>query len=166
MKSITAATIIEHLDLKPHFEGGYFRRNYLSKESISGVGTINSVRYLGSAIYYLLTPETHSKLHRLTSDEIFHFYLGDPVEMLLLAQEGDVRIMHLGPDLLRGQTPQVVVPAMTWQGSKLQEGGQFALMGTTMTPAFDESDFETPDDLNRFLATYPEQFHTQIRMLW
>ncbi|MBK8504859.1 MAG: cupin domain-containing protein [Saprospiraceae bacterium] len=166
MKSLSASEILELLDLKPHFEGGYFRRNYLSTETISGLENVKGRRHLHSAIYYLLTPDTHSKIHRLASDEIFHFYLGDPVEMLLLHHDGDVRIMKLGTDLSAGQRPQVVVPADTWQGSKLQPGGRFALMGTTMAPAFDQSDFETPDDLENFLDIYPTKFHEQIRVLW
>jgi len=95
-----------------------------------------------TAIYYLLTPETFSAIHRLQSDEIFHFYLGDPVEMLQLGPEGKTEIATLGPDLARGMKLQHVVAGGTWQGSRLLEGGRYALLGTTVVPGFDYQDFE------------------------
>src|SRR5205085_1986173 len=98
-----------------------------------------------SAIYYLLTADTFSALHRLPTDEIFHFYLGDPVLMLQLLPGGEGRFSTLGPEVLRGQCPQVVVPAGAWQGSYLVPGGNFALLGTTMAPAFDLADYEAGD---------------------
>jgi len=97
-----------------------------------------------TAIWYLLTPDTCSALHRLPADEVYHFYLGDPVELLLLNPEGG-EVVTVGPDLRSGQRPQVVVPAGTWQGSALAAGGAFALMGTTMAPGFDFSDYEAAD---------------------
>jgi predicted cupin superfamily sugar epimerase len=77
------------------------------------------VRLFGTAIYYLLTPETFSAMHRLPSDEIFHFYIGDPVEMLQLWPDGSIRVLILGSDILNGMQPQVVVPRGVWQGAKL-----------------------------------------------
>jgi predicted cupin superfamily sugar epimerase len=90
----------------------------------------------------LLTPDTFSALHRLRGEEVFHFYLGDPMEMLQLAPDGSGRLVLLGTDLLSGQQPQTVVPAGVWQGSRLRPGGAFALLGTTMAPGFDFADFE------------------------
>jgi predicted cupin superfamily sugar epimerase len=100
------------------------------------------MRSLGTAIYYLLTPQTVSALHRLPGDEVFHFYLGDPVRMLQLGPEGSSRILTLGGDPLAGQLLQLVVPGGTWQGSHLMDGGQFALLGATMSPGFDYADYE------------------------
>jgi predicted cupin superfamily sugar epimerase len=73
---------------------------------------------------------------------VFHFYLGDPVEMLQLWPHGSVRHVVIGSDLARGVQPQVIVPGGVWQGCRLKDGGQFALMGTTMSPGFDARDFE------------------------
>jgi predicted cupin superfamily sugar epimerase len=111
-------------------------------------------RSAGTAIYYLLTPDTFSALHRLSTDEIFHFYLGDPVEMLHLLPDGSGRVVLLGNDLYVGDRPQIVVPGGTWQGSRLVSGGRFALMGTTMAPGFDFEDYEHGDG-NALTERYP-----------
>ena len=134
------------LGLKPHpGEGGFFVETYRSAETLS-LGDLGRSpagrRSVGTAIYYLITPDSFSAMHRLTSDEIFHFYLGDPVEMLLLAPDGSGRTVLLGNRIMDGMSPQVVVPAHYWQGSRLQPGGQFALLGTTVAPGFDFADFE------------------------
>src|SRR5207245_2095434 len=94
-------------------------------------------RWAGTAIYYLLTPDTFSALHRLPTDEVYHFYLGDPVEMLQLWPDGSGRVGTLGQDVRAGQLLQVIVPRGVWQGSRLRPGGAFALLGTTMAPGFD-----------------------------
>ena len=153
--------IIEYLDLKPlPIEGGYFRRTYLSTDKLG------STRCLSSAIYYLLTPDTYSKLHCLPSDEIYHFYLGDPIELLLLDPSGVGKARQMGQDILGGQVQQMLVPAHTWQGSRLCPGGEFALLGTTMAPAFDESDFTRPPSLNYLLEHYESDFHDLICQLF
>ena len=82
-------------------------------------------------------------MHRLASDEIFHFYLGDPVEMLQLLPDGSGRTVVLGNDLAKGQHPQLIVEKNVWQGSRLVPGGQVALLGCTVSPGFDYADYET-----------------------
>ncbi|MFZ2900325.1 MAG: cupin domain-containing protein [Saprospiraceae bacterium] len=127
--------IIKLLELKPlPVEGGYYR------ETFKGVGG----RY--SAIYYLVTPESWSSFHRLSSDEIFHFYLGDTVEMTLLFPDGSGKTEWLGNKLERGERPQILVPGGAWQAAKLAEGGTFALLGTTMAPGYDPGDFLSADE--------------------
>lgn len=138
---MNADRIIELLDLTPHpAEGGSFAETYRSRRR-----TGDGARALATAIYYLLRPGQVSAMHRLAADEIFHFYLGDPVEMLLLAPGGEGRIVTLGADLEAGQRPQVVVPAGVWQGSALARGGKVALLGTTVSPGFAYEDFELAD---------------------
>lgn len=112
-------------------EGGYFSETYRSKNS--------------TAIYYLLTNQTDcfSEMHQLGGDEIYHFYLGDPVEMLHLYPDGAGKWVVLGADLKGGMHPQVIVPAGVWQGSRLVQGGKFALMGTTMAPGFEYGDYKS-----------------------
>ena len=110
-------------------------------------------RSLGTAIYYLLTPDTYSALHRLPGDEVFHFYLGDPVEMLELRPDGSSCTTVLGPGL-DDMRPQHVVPGGVWQGSRLREGGGWALLGTTMAPGFSYEDYEEADAA--VIAAYPE----------
>jgi|SRR5205809_50351 len=144
---LTADRVIELLDLTPlPVEGGFFRQTYVSDETIPGQALprrYGRAKTLGTAIYYLLTsdPDSFSALHRLPTEEIYHFYLGDPVEMLLLHADGRSERVRLGHDILGGERVQLVVPRGVWQGSRLLEGGGFALMGTTMAPGFDEGDY-------------------------
>ena len=102
-------------------------------------------------------------MHRLKSDEIFHFYLGDPVEMLLLLPDGTGRTLVLGPDLLNGMQPQVVVPAGIWQGARLLKGGRLALLGTTVSPGFEFADYES-GRRNELIKSYPkcQEFITHL----
>lgn len=143
---MTADEIVSILDLKLHpAEGGYFVETHRSDERLGQEALptrYGGPRALGTAIYYLLTPDTFSAMHRLTSDEVFHFYLGDPVEMLHLFPDGSGEVVTLGADLLTGMRPQVVVPRGVWQGSRLVPGGRFALLGTTVAPGFDFADYE------------------------
>lgn len=155
----TADQIIKLLDLQPlPIEGGMFRLTYISSERYSDPSRSPQIKALSTAIYYLLTagPDSFSALHRLPTDEVWHFYLGDTVEMMLLAPDGRDEIVHLGPDLLAGQRVQYVVPAGVWQGARLAAGGDFALMGTTMAPGFIESDYEGGERA-ALVAAYPDQ---------
>ncbi len=102
----------------------------------------------------MLTPDTFSALHRLPGDEIFHFYLGDPVEMLLLKPDGTGQAVLLGPDISAGMRLQHTVAGGTWQGSRLIPGGKFALLGTTMSPGFDPADYEV-GKRQELSAAYP-----------
>ncbi len=136
---MTADEIKALLHLEPHpTEGGYFRRTYNSEESVE---LRRGIRPQGTAIYYLLEAGTFSEMHVLESDEIFHFYLGDPVEMLQLYPDGSSGVFILGPDLAAGQCVQIVVPAGVWQGSRLMGEGMVALLGCTVTPGFDFADY-------------------------
>ncbi len=157
--TVTADELIALLQLAPHpKEGGYFRETYRAGERISVAGLperYGSPRSHGTAIYYLLKPGSFSELHRLKSDEVFHFYLGDPVRMLQLGPAGQARSMVLGPDLLAGQQVQVVAPRDVWQGSILEPGGRFALLGCTVAPGFDYADYES-GQRTELLAQYPQ----------
>jgi len=134
-----------NLRLHPE-EGGYYVETYRSDERIPTEALPD--RYDGprsfiTAIYYLLTPDTFSAMHRLSTDEIFHFYVGDPIEMMQLFPDGSGRVLTLGSEILKGMSPQVVVPKGVWQGSRLLPGGRFALLGTTVSPGFECSDYES-----------------------
>lgn len=136
---MTAADIKTILGLEPHpAEGGSFRRTYTSA---SAVNLARGIRPAGTAIYYLLEAGTFSEMHVLDSDEIFHFYLGDPVEMLQLFPDGRSAVFVLGSDLASGQHLQLLVPAGVWQGACLLGDGRMALMGCTVTPGFDYADY-------------------------
>ncbi|HJT23058.1 MAG TPA: cupin domain-containing protein [bacterium] len=135
---MTADDLIKLLGLKPHPEGGYYRESYRSSAPIPAS---NPQRVYSTAIYYMLVPGAVSKLHRLSADEVFHFYMGDPVTWVLLAPGGKVERIILGQDIKKGHLLQMVVPAGTWFGGYLNEGGKFALMGTTVAPGFEFEDF-------------------------
>ncbi|MBK7992070.1 MAG: cupin domain-containing protein [Blastocatellia bacterium] len=159
---LKAEEIIELLNLEPLVgEGGFFRRTYFSNINFSQnllSPEYNGTRSIASAIYYFLTPDTFSEMHKLLSDEIFHFYLGDKVEMLQLHPDGNGKIITIGNDLAAGIYPQVLVPALSWQGLRLVSGGSYALLGTTMSPAFDYQDYTSGkrDDLIKLYPQYKE----------
>ena len=138
---MNASEIKALLNLQLHpVEGGSFRRTYTS----AGTVTLpRGVRHQGTAIYYLLEEGTFSEMHVLSSDEVFHFYLGDPVEMLQLHPDGSSAVITLGPDLAAGQHVQLVVPAGVWQGTRLVGSGKVALLGCTVTPGFDFTDYRS-----------------------
>jgi predicted cupin superfamily sugar epimerase len=154
----TADELIRRLGLQPHpKEGGFFRETYRAEDVWPA--SVLPARYGGdrrasTAIYYLLTPTTFSALHRLRSDEVFHFYLGSPVRMLQLWPDGTGRTVVLGPDLAAGHALQVVVPRGVWQGSLLEPGGDFALLGCTVAPGFEYADYESGRQAE-LVAQYP-----------
>lgn len=144
---MNAETLKSLLKLQPlTIEGGYFRETYRAEQTIAREylpSQYSGARAVSTAIYYLLEPGTFSELHRLASDEVFHFYLGDPVEMLQLWPDGSARQVLLGSDIEHGMAPQLVVPQGVWQGTRLRAGGDFALLGCTVSPGFDYADYES-----------------------
>lgn len=145
---MTAEDLKELLGLRPHpREGGWYVRTYEAAEKVAANafadGRYASARRTGTAIFYLLEPDTFSEMHRLRSDEVFHFYAGDAVEMLQLREGGSGETVVIGNDLLLGQRPQVVVERGVWQGARLVRGGRWALLGCTVSPGFEFDDYET-----------------------
>lgn len=128
-------------------EGGLFRRTWAGPADATG-------RPAGSAITLLLANEADlfSAIHRLPIDEIWHFYRGDPVEVLLLGPDGQDRVETLGPG--PGQHVQLTAPAGTWMGAQVVAGGRWALCGTTMAPGFVDADYEG-GDADQLCAAYP-----------
>src|SRR5262245_14356350 len=155
----TAEQIIERLKLVPlTIEGGYFRETYRAPLSVPAGAlprSYNGDRNVSTAIYYLLTPNTFSAIHVVKSDEVFHFYAGDAVEMLQLGPDRNARVVIMSNDLAAGHEPQLVVPAGIWQGCRLVLGGKWALMGCTVAPSFDYSDFALADRAE-LVAMHPE----------
>ena len=121
-----AAEIAAQLQLEPlEHEGGLFRQNYQDQFS--------------TAIYYLLAGDDFSALHKLDSTEVYHWYAGAPLQLVIIYPDGRVEEPVLGPDLTAGQRPQFVVPAGAWHGSG--SAGDWTLVGTTMAPGFIWEDF-------------------------
>lgn len=139
----SADEIIRRFGLEPiPKEGGFFRRTYSSDILASKTPASDTQRLAGTAIYFLLTPTSFSALHKLRFDEVYHFYSGDPVDLVLLGEDGSLNTITLGSDFMSGQSPQAVAPNGVWQASRLIEGGKWALMGATMAPGFHDDDFE------------------------
>ncbi len=150
-----AQQIITLLNLQPHPEGGYFRETYRAAETVADSGR-STPRNLSTCIYYLLTADTFSCLHKVSSDELFHFYLGDPIEMLQLLPDGSSRIVKIGSNLTAGEAPQLVIEKGTWQGSRLLAPGRLALIGATVAPGFDYQDY-TEGSRAELIAQYPDR---------
>jgi hypothetical protein len=154
--------LIDLLNLKPlNVEGGLFTQTYVSTESIaeSQLPQRYSVMHpYGTAILYLLTADANSfsALHRLPTDEVYHFYLGDPVLLLQLYPDGRSEQIVLGQDVLNGQRVQYVAPRGAWQGSFLLPGGSYALLGTTMAPGFVHQDYEG-GERDSLINLYPHE---------
>ena len=156
---MTAEQIIKHFKMKPlRQEGGFFIETYRAaevlKKEILPAG-LSGDRNISTVILYLLTARTVSLMHRLKCDEMFHFYLGNPVTMLQLHPDGSSEIITLGHNILNEQKVQVLVPKGTWQGAFIQPGGKFSLMGCSVAPGFNEADFEM-GDREMLLAKYPD----------
>ena len=162
MNKINADVLIRKFRLEPlPVEGGHFRQNYKAEETVSVVPAGEAMSLLkprATAIYYLLSadPDSFSAVHKLPADEIYHFYLGDPVELLLLRQDGASEVVTLGHDVLNGHQIQFAVPAGVWQGCRLVPGGEFALMGTTMAPGYTDGDY-APGERQALIRQYPDR---------
>lgn len=147
---------ITHLDLIPHPEGGYYRRVFSSSTVIGTEPTGRDYigpRHACSSIYYLLPAGQISRLHRLKSDELWHFYTGDPLTVHVIDTEGDYRTIRLGPDAAGGEVFQAVVGAGAWFGATVENG--YALVGCVVAPAFDFADFELAER-TALLVQFPQ----------
>ncbi len=159
-ETLTAEGVKRQLGLVPHpREGGWYVRSWESAEMLA-VGAFADARYDGprhasTAIYYLLEPDTFSEMHRLKSDEIFHHYLGGPVEMLQLHEDGSSLRVVIGKDLDAGERPQWAVSRGVWQGSRLVQEEGFALLGCTVSPGFEFADYEQ-GERDQLSARWPE----------
>ena len=138
MVDLSAEDVIEHLDLAPHPEGGFYRETYRDE------GTLDSGRSFGTAIYYLLRAEDRSCWHRVDATEIWHWHGGGPLELSMRDGDEPARTFHLGTDFSKGQVPQFVVPANIWQSARPLEG--WVLVGCTVAPGFEFSGFELAED--------------------
>lgn len=139
--------LIERYGLEAHPEGGYFRESYRSARDASG-------RAHATAIYFLLPRGERSKLHRLKSDEIWHFYLGGPLVVVEIDLKGHVTETRLGSNFERGEVLQHVVPAGHWFGAYPAAGSAFSFVGCTVSPGFEFDEFELAD-CETLVARFP-----------
>lgn len=136
-----AQRLVDTLGLVPHPEGGFYRETFRSPQKVEKPPGVT--RSASTAIYFLLPAGTFSAWHRVTSDEAWHHYAGDPVDLHLLDARDGHRQVRLGPDVHGGEVPQYVVAAGIYQAA-VPAGARYALCGCTVAPGFDFADFEMP----------------------
>jgi predicted cupin superfamily sugar epimerase len=146
--------IIEKLQLLPHPEGGFYKETYRSAADISIDG---NVRQMCTSIYFMLEDDNKSHFHRIKSDELWFFHLGEPLEIVTL-NNGAVETILLGSAIEKGELLQAVIPAGIWFGSRIKSQKGFVLVSCTVAPGFDFADFELAkrEDLLRKYPHYEE----------
>lgn len=146
---------IATLSLLPHPEGGYYKETYRSEGTLT---TASGERHYSTAIYFLLEEGNFSAFHKIKSDELWHFYAGDSLEVIEITTKGELKVTELGPGNF-----QYCVPAGHWFGSRVKKGGRFSLVGCTVAPGFDFRDFEMAER-EQLMKTFP-QHHEIITAL-
>lgn len=150
---------IDHLQLIPHPEGGYYRENYRSNLSfpaeIFGLSS-SGERQLATSIYFLLTHGNHSRFHRLAFDELWYFHDGDPISVHTLIPEKGLVTHTLGLNPDQNQSLTCLIPALTIFGAEVSQPQGFSLVSCVVNPGFDFQDFEllTASDL---LEAFPHE---------
>lgn len=162
----TSLQLIEQFQLLPHPEGGWYKETYKSAETIAANALpqrFPGPRAFSTAICFLLEQGNFSAFHRIKSDECWHFYTGQPLEVFILFPEGRLEVITLGNDIEKGQLFQYVVPANCWFASRPAPESAFSFVGCTVAPGFDFADFELAHAA-ALCAEYP-QYTTLINSL-
>jgi len=166
IKTNKIESLIKNLQLTPHPEGGYYKETYRSEGFIPHDcfnNTFNGDRSYSTGIYFLLTSDTFSALHRIKQDEMWHFYDGGPLLVHVITNEGTYYTITLGKDFENGEVPQAVVPAGAWFGASVKNKDDYSFVGCTVSPGFDFEDFELAKEKDLILQ-YPEH-HSIIKAL-
>ncbi len=147
--------IIQRLRLEPHPEGGWFRQTYVSSDTLSSAALPRhpGERPCSTSIYFLTTSENFSAFHRIRSDEMWYHHSGDAVSIEIIYRDGERDTLVIGPVEL-GYEPQALVPAGTWFASHVSDNGRWALVGCSVAPGFDYSDYELADQY-RLIKDFP-----------
>lgn len=164
--SLTVKDYIKQLDLLPHPEGGFYRETYRSVEVIPQNGLpqgFSSARNFATAIYFLIERNNFSALHKIKSDETWHFYAGNPLEVVEITEEGKLKKTLVGSNIGLGEVFQYTVRANTWFGSRVKVGGAFSLVGCTVSPGFDFNDFEMASR-EQLVTKYPDLESTIVQL--
>ena len=150
--------LIKQFDLQPHPEGGWYKQTYKSNELVPASalpGRFNADRVFSTAIYFLLEKGNFSAFHKIKSDECWHFYAGDPLQVFVIDQTDDLKIITLGNDVNKGEIFQYVVHATCWFASRPAPGSEYSLVGCTVAPGFEFEDLELADEKS-LSALYPQ----------
>ena len=166
-ESISPEEIMTLLNLKQHPTCGFVREsfrstNIVAENDLPAAYRGGGPRPLGSVLYFLVTPHAHLVLHRIRADQMYHHYLGDPLDVLLLYGDGSGEICTVGKDLRNGMRPQLFIPGGTFHVGHLRPGARYALLGTTEWPAVEPPDVEV-GDRKALMAAYPKMRDTIAR---
>jgi uncharacterized protein len=168
MIDTTARQLIDKLELIPHPEGGYYRETYRSAGAIpqNALKGFDGDRSFSTAIYFMLTSENFSALHRIKQDEVWHFYTGSPLHVHAIDPKGNYTRNLLGITIANGEVPQLVVKAGDWFGASVANKDSFSLVGCTVAPGFDFRDFEMGkrEQLNALFPQHTELIRTLARI--
>jgi uncharacterized protein len=156
--------LIQRFGLRPHPEGGFFRETFRSAESVRRPDALNTSRSASTAIYYMLCDGAYSAWHRIRSDEVWHFYAGEPLLVHVINPNGEVTTHRLGNTLHDANAVfQAVVECGHWFSAELADPRSFALVGCTVAPGFEFNEFEL-GNIDALRADYP-QHEALIRRL-
>lgn len=149
--------IVELLGLRPHPTCGMVCESYRTSLQLSGDALppeYNGGRPLGNVLTFMVTPTARVHLHRLRSDQMYHHYFGEPLEVLLLYPDGRSEVRTLGNDLIAGQRPQLPLPGGTFHAARVVAGGEYALLATSVWIRAEPEDVELGDP-EELAARYP-----------
>ena len=159
---MTVSQLVEYYRMLPHPEGGYYSEVHRDERQVTAEG-FDGMRSASTSIFFLLERGQFSALHRIKSDEVWHFYEGDPLEIWEIDQSGSLKCTRLGNNPKNGENRVYVVKAGNWFGSRPAPESAFSLVGCSVAPGFDFQDFEMPSQ-EWFLKQYPHH-QSQIREL-
>ena len=155
--NLTPDEITTLLHLERHPTCGFVAQTYSSQTIVptaSLPAEYGAPRPIGSALYFLVTPEAHIVMHRIRSDQQYHHYFGDPLDLIMLLPNGTGQVVTVGSDLRAGMRPQLFIPGGTFHMARLQPGGTLALLGSTEWPGVDPPDVEIGDRA-KLIAAFP-----------
>jgi len=156
-EELTAEDVRRLLGLEPNATCGFVRITYASGQSIAAGGLpvpFDDVRPLGSALYFMVTPTAPVRLHRIRNDQLYHYYLGDPLEVFMLHKDGSTGRVVVGPDLRGGERVQLFIPGNTFHTARLIGRRRWFLGASTEWPGVEPADVEI-GNLDALAAKYP-----------
>ncbi|MFK8250720.1 cupin domain-containing protein [Ancylobacter terrae] len=164
-RALSSDDVIALLGLEPGATCGFVRLTYVARDRIAPGGLpapFEGGRPMGSALYFLVTPQAPVQLHRIRNDQLYHYYLGDPLEVLLLHEDGSSAKVVVGPDIAAGQRVQLLIPGGTFHTARLVAGGRWFLGASTEWPGVEPQDVEiaTADALAARFRAVAEEIRT------
>jgi predicted cupin superfamily sugar epimerase len=157
MSELTSDEIRALLNLQPNATCGFVRLTFVSPQAVPAGGLpapFGEPRPVGTALYFMVTPQAPVRLHRIRNDQLYHYYLGDPLEVFLLQADGTAARVIVGPDLRGGQQLQLLIPGNTFHTARLLGGRRWFLGASTQWPGVVPSDVEI-GNLETLAARYP-----------